>query len=698
MFQQIEVPAIRGNILSYDGKTLATSVPYYQVRIDCTVANDSLFNLYIDSLSYQLSNFFKDKSKERYKSLIVEGRKSGKRYLALGNRRVDYAELAKIKEFALFRLGANKGGIIAEEKYVRKHPYGQKAYRTIGFINSLGEGTGIESSHDHYLKGESGRQIRQKREGGEWVPINGDQNILPQDGYDIRTTINIDFQEAAEDALREQITKGGNVEGGTAVVMETKTGAIRAIANLMTNHHGGFEERLNYAVGQATEPGSVLKLVTLVALLEDNKITLDTPIDCGGGSWEYMGQRVSDSHSVGLQNVKGAFAHSSNVGFAKLCTNAYRDNIERYTERLNDLKIGEKMNLDIQGEGIATIHSVSYIKEHPGILASMGFGYGMTLTPLHTLTFYNAIANNGKMMKPYFIESYEKEGKVVKQFGPTVISGSICSKETAKKAQEALRAVVTDGTGKFIKNAKYSVSGKTGTARILLSNGRYDRNGLRKYQATFCGFFPSENPIYTIIVILYSGETAGSFYGASKAGPAFNVISDFIYANSPQMRNPLVGKKEEGVNTNPSISAGVEKETALVINNLPIENKQVKIASKSHSNREEKSDGLKNVIGMGLKDAVYFLESQGVKVKIEGKGRVVAQHPEAGSPFKSKEIVKITLSDKQSNIATNVEKGDSKEQEVEGQQGEVHEVEIEQVEVQQDKAKAKSEPNNQRTN
>lgn len=658
-FREVEIPAVRGNILSYDGKTLATSVPYYRVRIDCTVANDSLFNLNIDSLAYCLANFYNDKSKNEYKKEIVDGRKNGKRYLSLNRKLIDYSDLSKVKQFPLFRLGANKGGIIVEEVYKRTYPYGRRAYRTIGFINSLGTGTGIEASLDHYLKGENGKQIQQRREGGEWIPINGAENLTPQDGYDIRTTINIDFQEAAEAALKEQLTKGFNVQGGTAVVMERKSGAIRAIANLKNDGKGGFDEELNYAIGQATEPGSVLKLVTLVAILEDGKVNLSTPVSGGGGHWEYMGQRVSDSHAVGNTNVKGAFAHSSNVCFAKLATEAYSKNIDGYIKRLNDLKIGERFNIEIQGEGAATIHSAEYIKNHPGLVASMGFGYGMTLTPLHTLTFYNAIANDGKMMKPYFIESYERNGEVIKKFSPTEVSGSICSKETARMAKEALRSVVTEGTGKFIRNDRYSVSGKTGTARIALEGGGYERNGMRRYQATFCGYFPSEDPLYTIIVVLYSGETAGSFYGATQAGPPFRHITDFIYANSPELNPVLDGKKEISNDAKaPSIATGLGNESAIVISQLPIKNKNhlvqwaadkkwVKFSNDSSqikiSGVQMFKDSLVDVRNMGLKDAIFILENQGYKVKFSGKGRVVEQSGVTIDPKSKDKIIYLTL-------------------------------------------------------
>ncbi len=658
-FREVEIPASRGDILAHDGKTLATSVPFYIVRMDCTVSADSVFNSGIDSLAICLSQMYKDKSYVEYKKLIVNGRKNNKRYLTLNKIAIDYSDLSKVKRFPIFRKGGNKGGIIIEEIYKRNNPYGRKAYRTIGFMNSQGVGTGIESSKNYYLKGVSGKQIEQRREGGEWVPINGSENIPPQDGYDIRTTIDIDIQEATETALKEQLTKGYNIEGATAVVMETKTGAIRAIANLKNDGRGGFDESLNYAIGQATEPGSVLKLVTLISVLEEGYVDLNTPIDGSGGNWVYKGQRVTDGHHTGLTTVKGAFAISSNVCFAKLATGCYENRIKDYVDRLNNMKIGERFNIDILGEAPATIYGEEFIKSHPGILASMGFGYGLLITPLHTLTFYNAIANNGKMMKPYFIESYERNGQVIKSFSPTVISGAICSKESVRKAKEALRAVVTEGTGKMMRNDNYEISGKTGTARIAFEGGGYERNGMRRYQASFCGFFPSENPLYSVIVVLYSAPTAGNFYGATQAGPPFKYIADFIYANTPEFKSVLNGKQREKIDEQPIIAKGRGSESYLVINNLTIGGKNkllntIKdknwIGYSNDTNSFELKridmypDSLVDVTDMGLKDALFVLENQGYKVNFSGEGRVISQEPPPGTHIQKNSVVHIVLS------------------------------------------------------
>lgn len=657
-FRDKPTEPVRGDILDKKGRLLASSIPYYKVRIDCTVSEKDTFDKYVDGLSRALAGFYKEKTEAQYKKLLTEGRANNKRYLNISRRLLDYSELQQVKEFPLFNKGANNGGIIVEEEYKRKYPYGRTAFRTIGFINSEGRGTGIESSWDYYLKGTPGKQIYQRLTGGEWVPVNSENNLPPKDGYDIRTTIDIDLQEAVENALKEQLTKGYNVEGATAVVMERRTGAIRAIANLKNDGKGGFDESLNYAVSQATEPGSVLKLVTLVAVLEDGKETLESIVDGGNGTWVYQGQKVTDSHAVGVQTVKGAFAHSSNVCFAKIATRNYAGNPKEFVNRIQNMKLGEKFHLDIQGEGTAVIHSPDWENWTPGTLASMGFGYGLLITPLHTLTFYNAIANDGRMMKPYFIESYEKDGHVVKKFKPQEISGSICSKKTAEKAREALRAVVTDGTGKMMNKEVFHISGKTGTARMAFEGGGYERGGLRQYQATFCGFFPSENPEYSVIVVLYSGKTAGSFYGATQAGPPFLQIARFIYANTPAWNEKLDGSQKNHKKSNPDVASGMGEASKRVLASVPVTNRN-EIISGINNNRwvtfssdtnavsveplEMAKDSLVSVKGMGLKDAIYILENQGYKVKFTGHGKVVSQTPQAGCDLPKGETVTLQL-------------------------------------------------------
>ncbi len=656
-FREETIEAIRGDIMACDGRPMATSVPYYQIRMDCVVPNEDTFKKHIDGLSSSLAEFFKNKSAKKYKEELVKARKEGKRYKALGNRLVDYAELAQIKKFPILKLGANRGGIIVEQKYKRNNPYGRLAYRTIGFINTEGVGVGIEGSCDYYLKGTPGKQTIQKMLGGEWRPVTGVEGIAPRDGYDILTTIDIEIQEAAEKALREQLAKGMGIEGGTAIVMEVATGAVRAIAN-MKKMGDSYDESYNYAIGDATEPGSVFKLMTLVSLLEDGHVTLEDPIDGGNGKWSYGGHTYSDTHAYGMMDVKTALAKSSNVAFAKLAVTYYEGKEQQYVDRLNSMKVGERFNLDIQGEGRASIYGPSDAMWSRSSLSSMAIGYATLLTPLHTLTFYNAIANDGKMMKPYFIENYQENGEVIKDFGPQEISGSICSKETAREARRALRHVVEVGTGRFMNNSKFKIAGKTGTSRIAFGGKiGYEKNGFRRYQASFAGFYPADNPKYSAIVVLYSGETRGNFYGGSWAGPVFKQIADHIYSTSSDWEPALSG--ERTAQGNPDIATGRLDAQNKVLSELGIGFRKGDISERNMSgwaefkkdtlgnltamNYSTDNDSLANVVNMGLKDAVYLLENNGYKVEFEGYGKVVAQHPAAGSKLPKGTTVTLKL-------------------------------------------------------
>ena len=656
-YKEETIEAIRGDILARDGRPMATSVPYYQVRMDCTVSNQDTFNKYIDALSQSLASFYKNKKASEYKKELVKARKEGKRYKTIGNRLVDYAELAEIKKFPIFRLGANRGGIIVEQKYKRNNPYGRLAYRTIGFINTEGVGVGIEGTCDYYLKGTPGKQTIQKMLGGEWRPVTGVEGIAPKDGCDILTTIDIEIQEAAEKALKEQLAKGDNIEGGTAIVMEVATGAVRAIAN-MKKMGKGYDESYNYAIGDATEPGSVFKLMTLVSLLEDGHVSLEDPIDGGNGKWSYGGHTYSDTHAYGMMDVKTALAKSSNVAFAKLAVTYYEGKEQQYVDRLNSMKVGERFNLDIQGEARATIYGPGDAMWSRSSLSSMAIGYATLLTPLHTLTFYNAIANDGKMMKPYFIENYQENGQVVKDFGPQEMSGSICSKKTAALAREALRHVVEVGTGKFMRNNNYQIAGKTGTSRIAFGgNIGYERNGYRRYQASFAGFFPADNPKYSAIVVLYSGETRGNFYGGSWAGPVFKQIADHIYSTSNDWQPTLCG--EEANIKNPAVATGRLDAQEKVMGELGINYRKVDIRENNTSGWAEfrrdttgrllacnfptDNDSLANVVNMGLKDAIYLLENNGYKVTFQGYGKVASQHPKAGTKVEKGTTVNLIL-------------------------------------------------------
>ncbi|GAB1374690.1 MAG: penicillin-binding protein [Bacteroidales bacterium] len=658
-FRTEEIEAVRGSILARDGRSLASSVPYYQIRMDCVFPEDTLFNNNIDSLSFALSNFFKDKNAAQYKNDIVTARKKGNRYKAIGNRLVDYSELMEVKSFPLFRERSNRGGFISEQKNKRNNPYGRLAYRTIGFINSNGVGVGIEGSYDYYLKGVPGRQTVQRLLGGEWMPVNEEETVMPQDGMDVRTTIDIDIQEAAENALRNQLSLSDVFEGATAIVIEVKTGAVRAITNMKKMDNGEFDESFNYAISQATEPGSTFKLATLVALIEDGYVNLETPVDAGNGRWKYSTKEFTDvtRGGYGLIDVRKAFEKSSNVAFAKLAVEYYANNEKKYVDRLHNMKIGEKFNLDIMGEGRSVIHSPGDAMWSKLTLPMMAMGYASLITPLHTLAFYNAIANGGKMMKPYFVESLQRHGEVEKIFEPQEMSGSICSQSTIKLVHEALRGVIEHGTGKGINDPRYKISGKTGTAQIAF-DGRYiDSQGYRKHQASFAGFFPSDDPKYSAIVVLYTNKTRANFYGGSWAAPVFKQISDRIFVNNPQWGESING---DGKST-PSyakVLSGKSEEIKKIAKQIPstkvnfaLPGEWVSVEKDSLERAIAKeikniTDSVPSVLNMGLKDALYLLENKGYRVKFSGKGRVITQNPLPGSGLEKNGIINIELSEK----------------------------------------------------
>ena len=639
-YREEVIEATRGDILSSDGRPLAMSVPYYEIRMDCLAPNKDTFEKYVDALSRKLSEFFGNKSAAQYKSQLLKARRDTLRYERIGNRLVDYSELEQIRQFPILKLGANRGGLIVNQKNRRNNPYGRLAYRTIGFINTQGVGVGIEL-------------------GGEWIPVNGAESVPPKDGYDIQTTLDIEIQEVAENALKKQLLKDAGIEGATALVMEVETGAIRAIVNMKKDGRGGFDESYNYAIGSASEPGSVFKLVSLVCMLEDGYVTLDTPVNTENGMWRHAGHVYTDTHPIGTVTVAKALEQSSNVAFAKLIYEHYADNESAFVDRIQNMKVGERFNLDIQGEARAVIYSPEDKMWSSSTITSMAIGYAVLVTPLHLLTFYNAIANDGRMMKPYFIENYRQNGETVKKFKPVEVSGAICSKNTARTARAALRGVVKNGTGRGTDSPNFEIAGKTGTSRISFGGKYgYEKNGYRRYQASFAGFFPANDPKYSAIVVLYSGETKGNFYGATWALPAFREIAEYIYSTSPEWKRELDGSMAVAQDA-PSFSTGRADEQRTVLSELEIAGKKSAMASiakggwikikadSSHSlvaeRYEIESDSLADVTGMGLKDALYILENQGFKVKFNGYGRVAEQKPAPGSSIKRGATVNLIL-------------------------------------------------------
>ena len=657
LYKQQVLKPVRGSILACDGSPLAVSIPVYGLRWDSMVVADSTYKKSADSLAQSLSRLFRDKTAEQYRAEMDIARMKKNRYARICPREVDFGELEDIQNFPIFRLGQFKGGLIVIKGSERVNPYGTLANRTVGSINTLGEGAGIEHTYDFRLRGKEGLQTVHRALGDEWLPVNGMPSVPAVDGEDIRSTIDVRIQEAAETELRNQLAMSDVFEGGTAIVMDVATGAVRGIANMYKRKDGTFDETYNYAFGHATEPGSTLKLAALTAMIEDGYITLDTEVDGGNGEWHYGGIRITDTHRGGYGKMTAlqAFEKSSNIAFAKMVTGCYENDPAAYISRLHNMKLIEKLNLDIGGEAYAYILSPEDAAWSKSSLASLGYGYALTVTPMHILMFYNAIANGGKMMRPYFIEDFERDGIPTEISGSSTVSGSICSSGTLAAVRKALRGVVENGTAKVCNDPRYAIAGKTGTARVAV-NGRYeDEQGNRRYQASFAGYFPADDPKYSCIVVLYTGPTKGNFYGATWAAPVFKRIADKIYASHPEWNPPLYA---HGITPpdSPSIASGLSGNGDMPVDYMPMSVRPsvkgrgwIKVEGGGKdvmyavTDLEIENGIVPDVSGMGLKDALYLLENEGYKVTFTGSGRVASQTPLAGTALERGQNVSLIL-------------------------------------------------------
>ncbi|HRS44366.1 MAG TPA: penicillin-binding protein 2, partial [Tenuifilum sp.] len=516
-YRDILVEANRGDILAADGRVLATSVPYFDLRMDLLAAGltDSVFKANIDSLAICLSQFFGDRSWYSYRSELTNARKYAKnrRYYPIAPRKVNYLELQEISKFPLLRLGENKGGFIAEQVNKRMLPHNSMAARTLGMVNLDGGVVGIEKALDPVLRGRNGLRVHARIPGNTWVEVNSMNKVEPEDGVDILTTLDVQLQDVAEAALRKHL-EGHGAGHGCAIVMEVATGDIKAIANLRRNEDGTYEEVYNYAVGESTEPGSTIKTATLIALLEEGDINLNDTVNTGKGKLQLYDHVISDSKEDGHGKitVKEVFEVSSNVGVIKLVQKVFKGKEKDFVKKLYELKLNEPTGIIIPGEVKPQIRFPGD-KGWSGLsMPMMSIGYEIRLTPLQILTFYNAIANNGRMVKPRLVKAYLKHGQVVESFPPQVIQSSICSRSTLKKVHEVLEGVVESGTATNLKNPRYKIAGKTGTAQIAKGRKGYKSGGRVSYQASFVGYFPAEDPKYSCIVVVNSPSNS-VYYG-----------------------------------------------------------------------------------------------------------------------------------------------------------------------------------------
>ena len=646
------VEAARGNIYSVDGSLLATSVPEYEIRMDMLaggIEKDDVFFEKVDSLAAQLSVFFGDKSTKQYSRLLREARDDKARYLLI-KRDVTHQELKAIRKFSIFNLGRYTGGLISVQQNKRILPFQSLAKRTIGYKNKNVQPVGLEGAYSAYIDGESGKRMMQRIAGGVYVPVNQDIEIAPKEGADIISTIDINMQDVAQRALKNQLITS-DADHGCVILMEVATGEIRAVANFSKVSTGEYEEQFNYAIAASQDPGSTFKLASYLSLLEDNKVDTNSMVATGDGTYRIPGHTIRDSHGgIGTVTVKRAFEESSNVAVAKMINAAYQNDQGKFSEHLYKWGLNKKLMLQIPGEGQPVIKNPknrSWNKKQT--LPQMAYGYEMQITPLQMLAFYNAVANDGRYIAPIFVREIRRLGNTVELFKARVINEKIVSDVTIKKAQALLEGVVTEGTGKGLASPLYRIAGKTGTAQVADANKGYQVD--KKYQASFCGYFPADNPKYSLIVVV-NNPRKGTYYAASVAGPVFREIADRVYASDVNMFDALKDQKFIGNLTMPESKIGEKKATqnvyktfgikalfaansdyVMVDTNNRIANKDVKLVEGS----------VPDVGGMGLKDALYVLGNSGLKTLVRGSGRVVRQSLLAGTRVAKGEPIILEL-------------------------------------------------------
>lgn len=645
----VDVEAVRGNIFSNDGSLLATSVPEYDLRMDLLapgIEDNDVFFSKVDSLAAKLSAFFNDKSSAQYSRLLKEARKKKNRYYLI-KRDVGHQELKQVREFPIFNLGKYKGGLIAERKNKRILPFTNLAARTIGYkIPAEDVHVGLEGAYGEFIDGKSGKRLVQRIAGGVWMPVNREIEVAPVDGSDIISTIDVNMQDMAQRALEKQLI-ASDADNGCVILMEVATGEIRAIANFTKDTDGKYREKFNYAIAQSAEPGSTFKLASYLVALEDGKVDTNTIVETGNGTYQVHRHTIRDTHAYGTVTVKKAFEVSSNVAVTKIINTYYKNSPAAFTKHLHALHLNEPLGLQIPGEGNPLIKTPES-KSWSGLsLPQMAYGYELKLTPLQTLTLYNAVANNGKMVAPLFVKEIRHLGNTIEYFEPRVIEEQIASPSTIGKLRAMMEGVMIEGTGKRLNSPLFSAAGKTGTAQMADGAMGY-RN--RKYQSSFAGYFPAENPKYSIIVVVRNPRNG--YYGASVAGPVFKELAEMVYANDlnlqidfDQMR--FVGNTELPPSLKGSKAATLKVFEALGVKSTYASAEPVQsidtVKGITFSDAEIKEGTVPDVKGMGLIDALYALENSGCRTQVKGKGKVVAQSLAAGQKIKMGTPISIEL-------------------------------------------------------
>lgn len=647
----MEVDADRGNIYSDDESLLATSLQFFEIRLDATVADKKVYRKGVDSLALMLSKSVRsDKTASEWRKTLYKAREQKNRYLLIAKGLLkEDAEL--LRTFPIFREGRYGGGYLELRYGTRRKPFNQLASRTIGNDRENADKIGLESSFDRFLKGPTDKRLMKKIDNTQdiWVPVYDPSEFEVKKGDDIITTLSLDLQDIVHKELSKQVIKS-NATAGTAILMEVKTGAIKAISNLQLQDSNSIVEMYNTAIAHRGEPGSTFKLATVLALMEDRLATPSTRVNLNAGSMKFADRIMHDSEKHGKYEVtmKEAFALSSNVGIAKLANDAYNKSTEgrsMFRNRLSQFGLDKITEIEIDGEPRPIIKKPVADKKtwYGTTIPWMAHGYELSMTPLQLLTFYNAVANNGKMMKPYLVSEIRNEDKIVKQFEPRVLIESIARPENITYAKEMMEEVVKNGTASAIKSPQLTMAGKTGTTRINYSN----KEEYAKYNASFCGYFPAENPEYSLMIVIY--EPKGAFYGASVAAPVFKAIAEQTMVRKIEI-NPVM-KADSTMYASVSIperNAGFGNDFIKIFDYVglkykknsknnwvsvdPLENKMI------ISNKKIAKTGVPDVRGMGARDAMYVLENVGLSVSIYGKGKVIKQSLTPGTKVNRQRI------------------------------------------------------------
>lgn len=605
-YREATLRAARGNLYAADGSILATTVMEYDIFIDFKTIRDTVYSNNIGPLTDSLSKMF-GKPRSYFRAKFDAQRKKQNQYFSLV-KGLDFDEYDRIRKFPLFKKGKNKGGFIVDRRYKRELATTEIGAGTIGMDDERGK-SGLEAAFSKYLTGTDGTRLEQRVNSSQWKPIDYWKVKEPVDGQDVYTTLDLRIQDIAHTALEKQLIEF-NADHGCVVVMEVATGKVRAMVNLRRSEPGIYSDAYNYVMKDATEPGSTFKAVSLLAAMDDGFIDENTTVNVGGGVWNYAGQRITDGHGGGTYEISDVLAKSSNVGSAKLITKYYADKPQVFLDHLKKWKMFDKMDIEIPGITKPFIVTPENKRWNAATLASLAYGYSSRFNLLQMTTFYNGVANQGVMVKPLFIDKIMKDGKVVYSAKPQVIVKKMASPEAIDLMTKSLTKAVEKGTAKSIYTPNLKIAGKTGTARF-----EYWKPGPAKYQASFAGFYPSDNPKYTCFVMINQPDNSKGFYGATVAAPVFKEIAGKTFLKTPQ---------------------NVEKEMLV--------EKKVDLSKMTEPNRKITVNGsMPEIIGLIGKNVIPQLENLGYRVDYKGVGKIIGQFPKAGTSIKKNQRIYLTL-------------------------------------------------------